>query len=204
MFSLSLLTAFTLDAQCDVKQTMARIAATYEGIIDYRISVTVRVAGEPETRRHFEIAASKPKRFRMVTGDLLMLDDGEQVWGYDKRRKRYTRDPVTEPIGISNEIRTVREAYFNRFEHIDRLGVTSASCTRKGDTLVIRLGDDKRWKETLTVDAVRFLVIESVFEGSSKSRIKWQYRQTSGDLDPAFFRFTPPAGADRTNALEIR
>lgn len=200
------------------------VAARYTSATDYTLRVHTKSGS---TSFDITLAARRPRQFRAHqksrTSDpfeLLLIADAATVWGYQPRRRLYTRFGP-EPGEERSELERLHHQYFGRFQSLDRR-TTGASLAGQGSVrsggqtircIRVRieptLGDGP---EELWIDPNRHLVLKSVQRqkrpvpetGDIRTTTTWSECDLDAPVDPALFSFVPPSGARRTNALEIR
>ncbi len=219
-----LLAAQTLPAA--PQDLLAKIAAAYQVVIDYKVEVDVQITPEadPVTRFHLTIVGSRPRQWyshKVITYplryELFLGTDGTITWAYSPQAKKYVQMDANETAPLEAEtLRQHQFSYFTRFERIDRLDVTvnetgRKNCGRERKCIIIQITPrgNENWTETLLVDAERHLVLESLvrnadIDGPFKTKTKWRYIQLGGDPDPRLFQFSPPPHTTRVNAITIR
>jgi hypothetical protein len=206
------------------------IAAAYESILDYRIEVDViakpELDSEPVSRTVYMLVRSKPhcwfshERVIVPSRYEVFLGAGDDTaWGYDPRQKRYVIDSSHSMSDQKAAVQKHHTLFFTRFESLNRSGgkfsvvgkgrqsdgVAKKHCT------VLRLEplDRQTWTEDLWVEEERHLILKSIFRertfwGKRTITATWRLISINGGMDKPLFRFKPPQGAQRTNAIEIR
>jgi len=219
-----------LSGDHDVAAALQRTAAVYSSALDYYADIETTVtstSGEtPETRCRYEIAGSRPES--LFTGELVVSPrryqvrlgtDGISVWGYSATAKLYVQDPVeAQSTGLLEDLKRQHYRFFGRFQELDAF-VHSAVIEGRETLRIpgqsapvpcirIRLSVPATdWTEQLWIEEGRALVRKSVFR---KKELTETIVTTTlwRSIDPSshgreLFRFTPPAGAKRTNQLTV-
>ena len=209
---------------------LQRIAAAYQSIIDYEVSVDVdvsdRLEENPPTKYRFLLRASKPhcwfsqEKIRSpLRYELTLVTDGSTVWAFLPAKNRYI---ATDAARQSSERELLEDHHFRyvtRFELLDRLKVKShregERTLRDGGRIVkcvllrIEPVAAEAWTELLWVDTERHIVLKSVHEerrGENRIRTltNWKFTQINRPQPSQVFQFVAPEGAMRTNAVELR
>lgn len=196
------------------------VAARYSSATDYTFSVRTK---SETSSFDLTLAASRPRQFmahqKSRTSDpfeLLLVADADTAWGYQPRRRLYTRSGPG-PGEAREELARLHDRYFARFAQLDRLDATaelhglgsvhSVDCVR-----IVLTGRTAHWTEELWIDPARQLVLKSVVRrprplpetGDLVTTATWSAITIGTPPDPARFSFSPPSGARRTNTLENR
>ena len=151
--------------------------------------------GNAVKRSTGRVAIQRPGRFRWdyeKPYPQLILADGSRLWIYDPDLDQVTVKPLAEALGnapamlLSGE--QDLEADFIIQELPARDGLQWVELyPRKADSefRLVRLGFGKRLEMMEFEDPL-----------GQKTRIRFRDMQINARLDPGFFRFTPPPGAD--------
>lgn len=208
----------------DAGAILRAVSARYTSATDY--TLRLRTKSGPAA---FDIAlaARRPRQFmawQKARGadpfELLLIADADTVWGYQPRRRLYTRFGP-EPCEERTELERLHRQYFGRFQFLDRQaaaakvvgqgavqsGGRSIRCTR---IQIESAGGDG--PEELWIDANRHLILKSVVRrkrplpetGDIVTTTVWTECDLDHPAEPGVFSFTPPSGARRTNTLELR
>ncbi len=208
---------------------LSNVAWTYAQVLHYRVEVETKNwepgSGEPAIKRRFVLAASKPAMWYVhelvlspARDEVLLGSDGETVWGFAPRSKKYVRhERWFERTEEWVSGREMHSRYFRRFEMIDRVAArtqflgykTRSDGRKKVRCVLLRLLPERDdWTEDIWVDPQRNVVLRSVFKrktalGLVSTETEWRNQQINGAVDPSLFSFTPPAGAKPTSAIAI-
>ncbi len=180
-----------------------RIALTYDTATDYQVdvvSVEKSEGGDPVKWR-YRLAASRPdSEYCDARGPggvhIVMGREGESAWAYDPGERRYVLDSVE----VSQALRRLHQRFFGRFARLDSARL---SATRNG-----LLWESENAVDELQLEPRRPCIVKSerrwkAWDGKHSITITWRNLVLNEPVPPGLFRFTPPAGARRTNTLPL-
>ncbi|MEJ2385488.1 MAG: outer membrane lipoprotein chaperone LolA [Xanthomonadales bacterium] len=166
-----------------------RLAAAFSQTIVSRDGV-VQDASEGQ------VWLARPNRFRWVYGGdfpEIVVADGEKIWMYDEALEQVTvRDQqaatVDSPLAVlmqpellerEFEVREVGES-----DSLQLLELRARDAEAEFERLILGLRDG----------ALELLIVEDAF--GLRTEFRFRAIERNPELDPALFRFTPPAGVD--------
>jgi outer membrane lipoprotein-sorting protein len=206
-----------LAAQDPARIPLTEVAARYAGAIDYRMEVRSSVQTdappeEPASKAVYRLAARLPRELRASwkipgRGEVLLLTDGGEAWGYSERLNRFFAKPASQAVDELAELRRLHTQFFGRFANLDRMNLR---VTAKKDSILVEPLSSEGWADELWIDHASKLVRKSrlrtklaaPYSGWKTTTSVWTRYDLDTPVPDAMFRFQPPAKAREATAIE--
>lgn len=185
----------------------AQLDAFSDQLVTLRAAFEQRVMredGSLEDGSSGRVWLQRPDRFRWEYGGDFpeqVVADGARVWIYDEALEQVTVRPqgdigVDSPLVLLTDPDRLEQQFLLRemgdFDGMDLLELKPRAVEADFDRILLGLRDDQ----------LQLMVMEDAF--GLRTEIRFAQVERNPDLDPALFRFEPPAEADVIGELPAR